>query len=495
MSSVPADDAEPGRGSDAWVADRCAALTPLASALTDTTATAAALLGASLARSKRRGGPPGSETERVRAQVATVYLGRSNAWADSPVEISPDVTDSTVGTLASLTRLQRVIWALREVEELTQAEIASILDRPPAVVARALTEAYATLDADADADTTLLRRRIVAQPDLADVRSAYRRAQRRRSRRTSRVRGLVVLGVLVLGAVIAIPTMVLPRLPVFVREAGEWTFMHTVTSPQGWEIRSRFLSPSSEGTLLRRTYGGAITCTAAIVLDSAQSTDVTPARSTDVDPTTQVRINGRPGTYDAAAVNGATLTWAVTEGVQARVICQAQTMQDLGESGRQSIVLIAESVRFHRTPVTMPYALTRLPDRYAVEALTTDSDDSTSLTLSAEDPEQSDVNLVVSYQNGASTNPQVRPRPVRVGDRDAVLSRDPNHPTLCFAPREASTPTTVCVAAYWPALRDGISPVPDAVIALLTETAASLTFASDTTDRSTWVDARTAIPR
>ena len=168
----------------------------------------------------------------------------------------------------------------------------------------------------------------------------------------------------------------------------------------------------------------------------------------------------------------------------------------MGDAGRANLVLLAESVTFERTPVLVPYSLDALPPRYGLSALTDEADGSTAFGLEVTDPKPSDVALVVRYAEGTSTDSVVSPQTVQVNGDDAVLSRDPDQPELCFTPPQASKPATVCVDAYWPSSTgDRLSAVPAAVLALMTRTAESLTFAGDPTDHSTWVDARAAIPR
>lgn len=475
-------------GSDVWLFDRHAELAPLASALTDTTNQAAALVGAALVRPPVRSDRSGSAAESTRIALMAVYLGRSTTWAVPVGDAEPTPPAEpppTAPSLASLASLQRAVWALREVEQLTQAEIASILDRPPAAVGRVLEEAYARLGSDSD--VTVLGRRTVEAPGLADVRRAFGRSQRLRSRRAVRTRGLIALGVLVVAAVVAVPTYVIPHQPVYVRRQGERVFMHAVTPPKGWQVDSRTLFEKGEGTFVSRTYGGAVPCSVFVELD--------PEPSVPKDRTTPVRINGRPGVYDPDDASGPSITWRVDDRARVLVSCQPQTAQDMGDAGRANLVLLAEAVSFERTPILVPYALTVLPAGYAVSALTDEGDGSTSFELARIDPHPWDVALVVRYQSTDASGTVVSPRTVQVNGREAILSSAPSQPTLCFIPPGATKPATVCIDAYLPTLTDDpLSAVPAAVLSLMTQTAESLSFSGDPTDRSSWVDARTAFP-
>jgi hypothetical protein len=104
----------------------------------------------------------------------------------------------------------------------------------------------------------------------------------------------------------------------------------------------------------------------------------------------------------------------------------------------------------------------------------------------------SDVSVWLSVPADLRQRRVVDPERVTVGGRTAVLSKDPDLPTLCFEVQARP----VCVSAYWRSdngRRTG--PVPGSATASLTATAEAVGFVHDLDAAEAWIPAEQGLPR
>jgi DNA-directed RNA polymerase specialized sigma24 family protein len=523
-------------------------LLPLATALTGAPDQAAALVGTALARAGRNRARRRSLTspaEDLRRLVVVEYLRTRPRTA---VSMSPSAaptgtvrstdptagtvrptdptagtvrpTDPTAGTvrptdptasragairldglLAALDRLPgrlRAVVVLSHLSQLTQAEIGSVLDRSRTAVVRdfagaghLLARAVPGMD---HAELAAALRHLAGQAPT--VQAAHAELDRQSRAIGLRRRRAVLIGVaaVTVGAAVAVtPTVVVPRLPMFIRQPGQWTFMHTVSPPDGWRVVARSLTALEESTELTNGTGwDARDCVVSVSLPSTDS--FTPSDDA-------IRVRGRPGFYSESKTDrpqgGPYVAWRYSDDGWAWVHCDWLGTTWTPDPSRAELVALADGVRFRRSAVGLPFTVGRLPEGYRVQTVTVQTDGPTSVVLAAHqattsDLPTSDVSVWLSVPADPRQRRVVDPERVTVGGRTAVLSKDPDLPTLCFEVQARH----VCVSAYWPSdngRRTGA--VPGSATPSLTATAEAVRFVHDIDAAQAWIPAEQGLPR
>lgn len=466
---------------DPAVAEHLPGALALAMTLTSRPATATELVGSAAAhRSARIGRSDPAIT--LRNAVVHQFVGtRRGRTSPTPTDPTPSVDlpaelTALAGRLDQLTPLQRAAVVLSRREQITQAEIAGLLDRPATAVARALAEAEATLDAPTGDLLALLDRLAWAAPEPDQARTATIRTGRQLDRRRRRI-GLGVSGLVgaLVFAVLA-STVIVPRLfPVHVRQSREWASGFVLPPPAGWTTSFHYLQPD------RETY-------AFSAADDTDGCSVTaePAGGVEAGPEA-VRVNGKPGWYGPSREDGArAISWRYAPAAVASLQC-SPTQSD------QWLLAAAQSATFAPNAFPVPYRLTELPAGLALAGVATYPLDepaagyASALAIApaglGEDSEQA------IYLSLPGDRPETRnPRTIRVVGSEAVLATEDGRLTLCVPVQR----TNACLQTS--AETDDVGS-DDQQVRRLTEIAARVEFAADLDDRGTWFDAREALPR
>ena len=366
MSRPPA--AVPG-----WLLAELAPTLRLATTLTVSPATAAALVADALVRDPSWGGldPGGDPTPQLRTSVVRVFL------RDRPTP-APDA----VG-LAALSPVARAATVLHDGEQLTIVEIATITDRPVRQVAADL----AAESGRHDLEIAELR---AAAPSPLQVPDRYLRAVRQLRREDGRRRGLIGAGVLV-GALVVAGAVLLPAqldrlVPPDTRSHGEWRFTHRVELADGWSIEQRLLTPETEQTVIRlpTTNGDPGHCTVTLT-DQREPI----SRAADTHP---VNIDGRDATYVDDPRLDPFVVWSYATGAFATVSCsRLVTPESLQLQVADAVVLRGDRIR-------LPFILTAIPAGYRVAFISLGATETerVSLGLTPDDP-SAEPSLTVDY--------------------------------------------------------------------------------------------------
>jgi DNA-directed RNA polymerase specialized sigma24 family protein len=513
---------------DHEIDDHLDQLLPLATVLTGAADQAAALVGTALARagrSRARRRSLTSPAEELRRLVVLEYLRRrprtavgtspsaaptgtvrSTDPAAGPVRpadptasrAGPTRLDALLAALDQLPGRLRAVVVLGHLSQLTQAEIGSVLDRPRTAVVRDFAEAGQVLARAVpgmdQAELAAALRSLAGQAPTVQVAHAELDRRSRAIVRRRRRAALVTVAALTVAAAIAVtPTVVVPRLPMFIRQPGQWTFMHTVSPPEGWRVVARSLTAFEESTELTNGTGwDARDCVVSVSLPSTDS--FTPTDDA-------IKVRGRPGFYSESKTDrpqgGPYVAWRYSDDGWAWVHCDWLGTTWTPDPSRAELVALADGVRFRRSVVQLPFTVGRLPQGYRVQSVTVQTDGPTSLVLAVHqattsDLATSDVSVWLSVPADLRQRRVVDPERVTVGGRTAVLSKDPDLPTLCFEVQARP----VCVSAYWRSdngRRTG--PVPGSATASLTATAEAVGFVHDLDAAEAWIPAEQGLPR
>lgn len=443
MPRLPA--APPG-----WLLTELGPTLGLATVLAGSTRGASDLVAESLARDRswlavEEGFDP---TPRLRTAVVRTFLGSPLGRSRPPA--------GAVG-LDALTGAARTAVVLRDLERLNTGEIATITDRPAKGIAQHLAAVPA-----GHHDTEISYLRGLA-PSVESVSSGFTGATRavHRSRRR-RAAALAALALAVVAAVV-LPTVVLSHLPVEVRRAGEWRYSHEVKLATGWKLLSRSIDPEVETTVLQVPTGGTSDPADCTVL--VRVAGVLPDfPSSRIDAAT---VRGRPAKIALRPGDTVDVYWEYAPGAWASVECDSQV-----PVRRETMVGIAEAVRFHDVRQTLPYTLTALPEGYRIRTVGETfaplfGDVVWGPTVLLEPPAD-------SYWAAVIIGP----------DLAAMAGVSPETTVSCTDPGRS-----LCVSAFQ--MDDQVAPDRRMSRRTVATTLADLRPAADPGDRSTWFDAST----
>lgn len=461
-------------GADAAVEEHAAELLATAMALTGRAGAAVDLVAEALTRVGGRRDRTDLDPAGRRELLVRQHLARRRARvpADAPTaDQDGDLPAELALVAARLDRLpptQRAVVVLTFRDRVTQSEIAAILDRSTAAVDRLLTEAVRAVDTEPVEIAATLDALAWQAPEPALLRPALLQHRRRRRARRRRVTGLLGVVAAVLAVAVLVPTVIVPRLPAYVRPDQEWSFGYTVQPPPGWTVVARYLTPVEDTTLLYRGKD-----------DYCQVT--TSATGTPAPVLTRrTRVHGRPGGFAELTDGnpGLRLVWTFTPGETADVTC-------FDQAGQEPVLReVAAGVEFRRVPLMLPVTLAEVPRGYSLESVT-DSARGSGLQLA-----QLGTGAWGWSLEFPADSPGGASRSTTVAGRPAEIFADESRFVLCLKVQGR----LACLEGF------------NAYDSILTErrlrtltregarVADTLRFAPDITDRATWFDAADALP-
>jgi hypothetical protein len=427
--------------------DDLASLGGLAAALAGDREGAARLVGQAVAAFERRRRTP--EGSALRDLLVECYLRQRRVPVPPPAEDPPDELGEVVARLGGLSPFERAALVLLRLEGLPLAEVAAVLDSSAANVRRRATEAEARLAVDRLTLRAALETLSWRTPDAAAVAAARFRAQQAATRRRGRQRILgLALGLVLLAALVVPTVRMLQPLPV--RTAGDWVLGLELDPPPGWTTDLHAVTPDQE--ILQLT-GDSESCRAVASLPSAAEEE----RVDEPVRTERAWVGGRPVRYSDGEVR-----WSYGEGGEVTLTC---TDQD-----RAGLLALAERFRFSTgRPFSLPFALRRLPD--GLRLVGAGYQDQMPVVALAR--HRFDAFVLVTATDAEPTGSRVT-----LDGVDYRLEADLFSRRLC---RPAPS-VSVCVE-----VRDNDTALPNAVIQ-------NIDAAPDLQDRSTWFDARAALP-
>jgi sigma-70-like protein len=427
--------------------DDLESLTGLAAALTGDRDESAQLVGATLAAAETRRRP--LDRSALRGLLVDCYLRWRSPSAVPPGDDLPDELSAVAERLGALTPFERAALVLTGLHGLPLTEVAAILDTSPTTVRRRLTEAEERLATSPLTVRATLETLSWRTPDLAAVAAARFQAQRGATRRRGRVRLLALAVGMVLLVALVVPTVRMLQ-PLPVRTAGDWVLGLQLDPPPGWTTELHAVTPDQELLQLTSKSGS---CRAVASLPSA------PAEERTDQPTRAERawVRGRPVQYFGGSVR-----WTYGDGGDVTLTC---TDQD-----RAGLLGMAERIHFTAgRPFTLPFTLSQLPTGMRLVGAGY-QDQRPVIALSRQ---RLDTFVLVTVAEGEATGRPVTFDGVAYRLRTDVFSRRLCRPVESMA---------VCVEA-----RDNDVTVPREVVR-------HLRLAPDLQDRSTWFDARAALP-
>jgi hypothetical protein len=344
-----------------------------------------------------------------------------------------------------------------------------------ATVSRELDRALLTLACDPYTVAATLSALTWELPEVATVDRAVRRVARLHARRRTRLRLLAAaVGVMLLMSVV----VVLGNRPTPVaRQEADWAFASTLNPPQGWEVQRRIIGRDWETTIVRSSTAGPGRCLVAVGRAGV------PAFGKMPQDAESVQISGRSGFFSARGWPGApgpALAWEYAPAAWTTVECigvadAAQFLPDL-----------ARRVRFTTEPVMLPYRMREAPGPYRVSWVVVGRvPNSVIVYLSRDDYPEGTLVISVNY-------PASRPLYGFRSDSGGVSRyKNRQHVGVCKAFGESQ----LCVRSDVPPARAGVSSTwRRRDFSQLDSVFNNLVFAESATDRSTWFDARSALP-
>ena len=440
-----------------------------------------------------------SEPTELAAEVIVAAGRRWPALADAPEDlraltvqtflrwsptgpVAPDPHDQLVpelrpiaAALDKLPALPRVVIMLSCLDRLTRTEIAGILDRPMATVSREYDRAMLALGGDGYTVAATLESLSWQSPDSTDVDRAVRRVSRLHARRRSQLRLLAaaLTAVLVAGVAIVIGNRPVPA----ARQEGVWAFASTFRPPPGWEVQRRIIGRDWETTILRASAAGSGRCLIAVGRAGLAAFTEMPQ---DAEP---VRISGRPGFLSAGGWSGTpgpALAWQYAPDAWTTVQCSGAL------DPTQLLPDLARRLQFTTEPILLPYRILAPPRPYQVSWVVLGRvRNSTIVYLTRDDyPEGT---LVISIHYPASP-PMYG---VRIDSAGVSRYKNGQHLGACKPLGDSH----LCVRSEDPPARAGVSNrwhrrnfyQLDLVLK-------NLALVDSAADRSTWFDAREALP-
>jgi hypothetical protein len=442
MPRLPA--APPG-----WLLTELGPTLALATVLAGSTRGASDLVADALARDRswstvEDGTDP---TPRLRTAVVRTFL-------DSPLGRSRPPGSAT--GLDALTGVTRTAVTLRDLERLNTGEIATIMDRPGKGIAQQLASVPAGYH---DAEIAELR---TLAPSAGQVSDGFARASRavRRSRR--RRTGLLAALALAVVAAVALPNLVLSHLPVEVRRAGEWRYSHEVKLATGWKLMSRSIDPEAETTIVQVPSGADDPADCTVLVRVASVLPDIPGSRVDA-----ATVRGRPAKLATRPGNTVNVYWEYAPGAWASVECDSRV-----PVRRETMVGIAEAVRFRDVRQALPFTLTALPEGYRIRTVGETfaplyGDVVWGPTVLLEPPAD-------SYWAAILVGPDLAEL-AGVSSQTIVSCLDPDR--------------SLCVSAFQ--MDDQVAPNRGMSRRAVATTLANLRAAADPSDRATWFDAST----
>lgn len=455
---------------DAAVWDEVPDLLALAMALTGRGASAADLVGQVLAPTQRARRGADFTARALRNQVLQRFVERRASLLDPAEPDLPNELAPIAHALDRLPPLQRAAVVLSYRERATLAETAGVLDRPAASVERSLAAAATIVDATPFEVAATLDALAWRCPDPETVRPAIRRHERRLRTRRRRVRGLVGAVAVAAAAAVVVPTVVIPRQSVDVRNPQEWVLGFDPRAPAGWVVSSRFLQPKSETVELTRS-GSSASCQITARASASPAALPTFYRT--------AKVRGRPGGFANSSDHDGNLdlVWAYAPGAQASISCS-----DVAEP-EKVLLQLARQVRFQRQPLKLPFALATLPAGYDLQFVG-HQEKVWAAVLGRRD----DWGLIVALPSDRPSG-QIRESET-IDGRPADVYVDADGVNLCLHVQQQLACLTAQNGFGAQIGRQG----QDALLRAVTQVAQTLRFPSDLPDESTWFDARDALP-
>lgn len=450
-------------------------LTALAAALTGDRPPAARLVGETLAT---RGAQRAADGAALRDILVQQYLRRppaSTAPADLPTEL-PEELAAVAERLAALGPRDRAALVLVRLSGLTLGETAGLLDESPTALRRRIQSAEATLGTDPFAVRATLEALSWQVPDPDAVARARHHAEQAARRRRGRTRLVAVAAGLALLAALAVPTVRMAW-PLPVRPAGDWTFGLALDLPDGWTERVHVTTPDQE--YLQVENDGECTVIASLPSAPAEDRREPPGAA---EATERMWVDGRPlrfvPSYEGA---GATVWWPYADGGEVSLSCSGTA------DGRATVLDLAERLRFSTgVPLRLPVALDRVPAGLRVAGGGFENGWPLIALLSGPTLRQGEQSAIVV----------VNDEPLRAGSQLEVDGTDwtlsvPNRDTrLC----RALQTLTLCVNTYAGTDGGAQGRAVERATTLAKKVARDVRLAPDPDDRSTWFDARDALP-
>jgi hypothetical protein len=269
-----------------------------------------------------------------------------------------------------------------------------------------------------------------------------------------------------------------------VRAAGDWTMIHLVRPPRGMIVTDRGLGPTSEWTDLHSVPESADptqVCSVTLHLPgSFQPGPATPSRQT-------ASFRGERAFFELGTADlPPSFSWEYAPGAWGVASCILPVELD-----RALLISLANGVRFQRSPVALPFALSSLPAGYRIDSVVEGvSTTSAEVILARPDPRPGDGNLSLNFtplggpqDSGMSV--------ITVRGRAAFVDNAPEHTRLCLQ----DDPYFVCMSAI-PPTGDWPGGLPDPINfrAVLVSLAENVRLAPELTDRRTWFPTATALP-
>ncbi|MBA3530043.1 MAG: hypothetical protein H0T91_12185, partial [Propionibacteriaceae bacterium] len=372
-----------GRGTvDGWLAEYLPSLLRLGTALTGDPGMATDLVGAAVSKVKGRVSrisEPDFPEAQLRAAVIQAFVSGRRRKPRARILTPEQHADSFPAELEELGNRSRACLVLRYLEQLTQAEIAAILDRPVTAVAADLRDGLAMLDVHPGASNAeqgasprrrseddvragfaeLASRAPDAQAVLGDLDDIASRSAERTRRRLV----LITLASASLVLVALVPLVVLPRLPGPTRTAGEWSLIHQVAPPAGWTLLDHTVAPQFESTTLRPDNADAEQgdqCEVRAYVPGGLELATLGAQREPV------RVNGHRAFFgDSGEDLDPFLAWNYARNAWATVRCPLDHQLD-----RVTLMRLARAVSFRRNDLALPFKLLSVPDGYRIDSAT-----------------------------------------------------------------------------------------------------------------------------
>ncbi len=458
---------------------RAGPLDTLACALAGDTAGAAALLAAARSATERPGrrAEPGDEDDSEaagRTALVQAYLRTGRRPAPREAEPLPDPELEAVRSrLDALAPLPRALLVLRNLEGLTLADLARTTERSGPALTRALETA--TENVAATGYQLELVAASVRVPEPGEVETARRSlAARRRRTRTRWVLAVLVVAALVTAATV-LPGMLRPD--PYARAVGAWVYGYEIRPTPGFRVLNRFLTPETDTVrLLDENPSQSARRTCDIKASSSERPTPAPAGRS-------ARVGAFAGRFvEADRTRGPSLWWRPTPRLAMDVSCSRDTTDD-------QLLAVAALVVPAEVSVLVPIDLTRLPPGEEVRGIYDLDTQIAMLVLPPGETEESLNAVYVSVGSVFSTASNRRnSRTVRLGNVTAQVQRAGETTTICWD----LGGTQACVTDFI----TGSDPTASREQRLerLLAIARLVRTAPGPRDRSTWFDARDAVP-
>jgi Sigma-70, region 4 len=389
------------------------------------------------------------------------------------MERIPEELRIIVAAYDKLPKLQRAVVMLSCLEDITQAEIAGIIDRSAARVNIERDRALAAINADPFSVRAALDIATWLLPAPTEVSRALRRHARTRTRRRRQIGLVGVAAGTLLSTLVTISVVRQPH--VEPRQSGTWAFSHIVRPIPGWSVRSRTVERDWETTILRADPAVGGRCSVAVGTAGASWVRQLPRQPT------RVLVGTRPAWYAEGVWpngGGAMLWWEYADGASVIIECGDVS------TPRKVIPQLASHVVFTAEPILLPYRVGSLPRHYQVSSVTKGLVTNSTVTfLTRNDYPEGLLQLSIRYPAGMPmygvNNSALTAR--YANGRHAGVCRLFGDSNLCVR-GELSSPGSLEIAEQSGALR------------VIDQIATNLEIASSPIDLTSWFDAREALP-